>query len=433
MRMLLRRVLLLALCLLLALTPALADGMRFTLRADVQPAAWPEELQPLADALTLLLEAATFRGSLVADDGAFELDAALDVADGVSTGSAAVQVYGIASHWGVRSSLLGDTELMVNCGSLLPFGMKARDYLGLPLDAAALLVPYTHTDALAAAMELLAPLFPSEDGKTRISRAELDAIVTDLDALCDEDPAMNRYLEVTGLYRTAKYYCKRYSDLPEWLFSSLTVKREGNDLTWSSGIITILKVREKKDSLTASFSLPTLVSMDASLVMKGTQLTGAVAIEMDSLQADIEFTLPTQLTSGLSDVRLTVDAESHILPEEGVHLRITGHTQGNDVILHLVHPDTSVTLLTVSGTLVPFAADPLPAWSPDDFTGVNILSVNSDSLQALLSDVKWPLLTGVFELVAAAPARAVQQLMDYAEDAGLIDLLTAAMDGGADY
>ena len=433
MRNLFRRVTALTLLLLLGLTPALAQGIRFDLRAELNSPAYGEELQQLTNALSQLLDASTLRGSLVTGHGAFSLDAELILTDGDAAASTTFQVYGIDSHWGVRSSLLGEEELMVNCASLLPFGVKARDYLGLPLDTAALLVPYTHADALAEAMPLLAPLFPSEDGKTVLTRAEVDAIVTGMERLCDEDPALNRYLEVTGLYRTAKYYCQRYSDLPEWLFSSLTVKRDGRNLTWFSGIFTIFKLRVKEDQLTAAFSLPTLANMEASLVHKDGQLTGSVDLSMDSLSADIDFSLPTRLTASAASFSLTVDAASPLLPEEGMRLRMTGSIQGNAVTLHLLQPDTGAQLLTVTGTLTPFDADPLPDWTPGDFTGVNILSVNGDSLQELLHDVKWPLLTGLFDLVAAAPAQAVQQLMDYAEDAGLIDLMTAAMDGSYDY
>ena len=433
MHSLMRRIASLALALLLALTPALADGMRFTLQATVHPDACTEDLPPLTSALALLLEAATLSGSFITDDGTFRLDAAIQLTDGAATGKADLHLFGIDSHWSIRSSLLGETELMVNCASLLPFGMKARDFLGLPLDAAALLVPYTHVDALSAAMDLLAPLFPAQDGKTSLTRAEIDAIVSGLERLCDEDPALNRYLEVTGLYRTAKYYCSCYFGLPQWIFSSLTVKRDGKDLTWSAGVVTVLKIREKDGRMTASFTLPTLASIDASLAEKNGQLTGSITADMDSIQADIDFTLPTRLTSGISDIRLTVDASSYLLPEDGFHLRVTGHTQGNDLTLHLLHPEWNATILTVTGKLIPFASDPLPPCTPEDFTGFNILSVNSDSLQHLIRDVKWPLMTGLFELVAAAPARAVQQLMDYAEAAGLIDLLTSALDGSEGY
>ena len=68
-----------------------------------------------------------------------------------------------------------------------------------------------------------------------------------------------------------------------------------------------------------------------------------------------------------------------------------------------------------------------------DLNGVNILSVNSDSLRALLSEVKWPLMNGLFDMVNAAPASAVQTLMDYAEDSGLIDLRLDSMSGGSGY
>ena len=77
MHSLMRRIASLALALLLALTPAFADGMRFTLQATVHPDACTENLPPLTSALALLLEAATLSGSLITDDGTFRLDAAI--------------------------------------------------------------------------------------------------------------------------------------------------------------------------------------------------------------------------------------------------------------------------------------------------------------------------------------------------------------------
>ena len=54
-------------------------------------------------------------------------------------------------------------------------------------------------------------------------------------------------------------------------------------------------------------------------------------------------------------------------------------------------------------------------------------------LQALLGDVAAPLLSGLLDLLAAAPAQAVQTLMDALEDTGMIDLLADALSGGSGY
>lgn len=430
----LRRMIALTLCLLLTLPPALGEGLRFDLHASVDPSAYPQEMQTLMEGIAQLLEAACFEGTVTADGSAFDLDATLHLSSDGHTAEPTLHVYGIDSHWGIESSLLGDTELMINCSALLPFGEKTRNYLGLPLDMAALLVPYTHKDAFAGVATVLAPLFPHSDSKTTFTRAQLDAVVGELVRLCDEDAALHRYLHVTGLYDAVLRCFSAYAELPGWLLSSLTVQRKGDTLKWTTaGLVTLLSLEEKEDRFLLSFDLLTLAKVKATLIRENDTLTGNALVDLGSVQMTSSFALPVQLSDTLSSVTFTLDAEAPQLPEEGLHIRITGQTQGNDLALRLLDPDTSAVLLCVYGKLhPPYAAD-LPQWTPADFTGVNVLSVNGDSLRRLLTDVRWPLLEGVFDLIVAAPAPAVQTLMDYAEDSGLIDLLTDAMSGGSGY
>lgn len=428
-----RRILLLTLCLLLAASPALAAGMRFSVQLSIDPAAFPGADQALLNGLTGLMKVTTLEGEFVCDGASFELDAALLMGEGKGASRTTCRIWGLDSHWGVRSSLLGDEELMVNCAALLPFGQKASNYLGIPLDAAALLMPYTHVNALSSITALIAPLFPAEDGKVTLTRAEMDALVNEISRLCDEDPALNLWLQTTGLYRTAKRYCSAYFSVPEFILPSLTVRRSGDSLTWKSGLLTILSISRKDGVTTCSFSLPALASGEATLQQKGDQITGSASIDLDGLEVTASASFPARLTTSTADIALSVDAASPILPDGQLRLRVAGQTHGNSVTLHLLHPDSSATLLTAQGTLIPLAAEDLPRYTPADLTGVNILSVNGDSLRALLNDIKWPLMSGLFDLVTAAPAPAVQALMDYAEDSGLIDLLTDALSGGSGY
>lgn len=423
------RLLVLTLCLLLAANPALASGMRFTIRASIHSDAFPADQQPLCAALSGLLEAAQLEGAFVSSGSAFTLNATLLMGQGDAASRTTCRIFGTHSHWGVQSSLLGDTELMVNCAALLPFGQKARSYLGLPLDAAALLVPYTHVNAFASVSELLAPLFPAEDGKVTLSRAEMDALAREISRLLDEDPALNLWLNTTGLYGTARRICSTYFTIPELLLPSLTARRSGGSLTWKSGLITLLSVQEKDGGVTCEFALPTLASISASLQQDGDRLSLDAAIQMDSLQATVSASMPIRLTPEGGHIRLKVDAVSAILPDGELHLLVEGETHGNAVALRFLNPDTSAALLSLEGTLIPTTPDALPAYTHQDLTGVNILSINSDSLRALLDEVKWPLLTGLFDLVVAAPAPAVQTLMDYCEDSGLIDLMSGAISG----
>ena len=51
-----RRILAAACCMIWLSTSALADGVRFTLSADVEPSAWPGDDRKLATVLDALLE-----------------------------------------------------------------------------------------------------------------------------------------------------------------------------------------------------------------------------------------------------------------------------------------------------------------------------------------------------------------------------------------
>lgn len=430
----LRRVMALTLCLLLALSPALGEGMRFDLHASVDPSAYPGELQTLMDGISQLLEAACFEGTVTTDGSAFDLDATLHLSSAGHAAEPTLHVYGIDSHWGIESSLLGDTELMINCAALLPFGEKTRNYLGLPLDVAALLVPYTHKDALAGAMTVLTPLFPQSDSQTTFTRAQLDAMVAELVRLCDEDAALHRYLHITGLYDAILRCLEAYAEIPGWLLSSLTVQRKGGTMTWTTaGFVTLLRLEEMTDKCTFTLDLLTLARIKATLITENDTLSGNAMVDFSNVQMTASFSVPTQIDEATHPIHLTLDAEAPHLPDDGIHIRITGRTQGNDVSLRLQDPDSNAVLLAVDGKLHPSYAVTLPQWTPADFTGVNVLSVNGDSLRRLLTEVRWPLLEGMFDLLVAAPAQAVQTLMDYAEDSGLIDLLTDAMSGGSGY
>lgn len=274
--------LLLVLCMMMALTSAGAQGLSFSLSASVAPAVYPDDKQSLMQGLASLLNASRVDGQLILNDSSFDMNAALHLGSGRDRSSTTLRVWGTDSHWGVQSSLLGDTELMVSCASLLPFGQKVRNHLGLPLDATALLIPYTHADALSAPAAVLAPLFPTDVGKTSLTRAELDAMLAELLRLSEEDPAFNRWLEVTGLYRTFRRYCRGFASVSEIILPGVTVKRTENSLTWSANFVPLLSIRQDEHSLTASFSVPTLINLQASIITDGRQLEGEFLAELDA-------------------------------------------------------------------------------------------------------------------------------------------------------
>ena len=431
MRTFLRRLAPLLLALMLA-APALAEGACFTLRASINPEACPGESRPLMTALAQLLEAAQLEGTYASTGDSFQLDAQLHLGEGSDASRTTLQLWGIESHWGLRSSLLGDEELMINCAALLPFGQKARSYLELPLDQAALLVPYVHADGLSAVAELFSPLFPEEDGSIHLTRTEMDALASELRRLCDEDARLNRYLESTGMYPTVVACCMVYAEMPELLLPWLTVTRSGDTLTWQSGTFTLLEIHRTATALRVSLLLPTMGSAEAEITTDGRTAQGSVSMLLMDMQASAAFRLPNRLTEEPAPLSLVLDVRQPLI-DRTLRLRVEGEASSSAARIWLQNPDTAQPMLTLECALSPADMQPLPAWTPADLTGMNVLSVNSDSLHALLSEVKWPLLEGLFDLIVAAPAPAVQTLMDCAEESGLIDLLTDALAGGSGY
>lgn len=433
-RCILLRLIALILCLLMSLTSVSAEGFGFTLHASLDPAHYPADLQPLMNGLASLLDASAMEGTLVTQGTSFALDGIFMLDDGSRQSQTAIRVYGLDSHWGVRSSLLGEEELMVNNSSLLAFGQKTNDWLGIPLDKAALLVPYTHAYALQSVWEVVMPLFPAEPGKRTFTRAELDDMARTLLTLCDEDAALNRWLDVTGLNATVTRYIKRFLELPALVVPGMTVSRTERSLTWDVYFVNILTIQHSDAAFEMNASIPTFLSVNASVTQALGQITGDFHAQLgESIQAEAAFVLPAALPSEQTGLYLTVNASAPKLPEDGFHLSLQGEASGGTLVIRQLDPDSGAVMLTLSAELSAFTPEELPSYTPADLTGMNVLSVNGDSLRELMHAVRRPLLSGAIDLITAAPPEAVQALMDYAEDSGLLDLLTDALSGGSGY
>lgn len=428
----LRQLLLLLPCLLVM--PAFGEGCRFTLRAGIDPSQYPAAQQALMTGLGSLLDTAELQGTLAYEGGSFALDATLLLGEGRTRSRTAFGVYGTSSHWGVRSSLLGAQELMLNNAALLPFGQKAADWLGLPLDKAALLVPYTHEYALRNVADILAPLFPAQNGRTYLPRTELDGMAKALLTLCDEDAALNRWLNATGLYRTVIRYLRAFLELPVLAVPGVSVTRTDSCLKWDVYFINILTLSQTDTQASLRFSVPTLIDIQGSAARQDARLTGKLMARVDdSIQVDAAFSVPFTLPAAVPGIYLSVDAQAPGLPENGFHLSVEGEALGSTLILRQLSPDTGRAMLTLTAEVADYVPEAVPAYAPEDLTGMNLLSVNGDSLRELMTGIRRPLLSGLFDLLVAAPPEAVQSLMDWAEDAGLIDLLTDALSGGNAY
>lgn len=434
MKMHLRRLLALTLCLLMAAFPALGEGLRFDITADLDAALYPREMRSVLQGVSALLDALSLSGTLTTHDGSFDLNADVTLGSGSAACTTSLQVFGMASHSGVRSNLLGEQELMVNHLSLLPFGLKAREWFGVPLEKAALLVPFVHEDALQCTQDVIAPFFPAQNGISLITSDDIRTRAQTLLRLCDEDESLYNWLDATELYSTAKYYLRLLISASDYIVPGLTVTKTDNTLSWDILFLNVLKLSEKDNTLSLSVNVPALLTINGTLRDDKQFVTGALHVGLqDDLSADLSFSLPTVLPCLLPAFYLTLDATGKGLPDDGLHLVFDGEARGNTLLIRQLLPDHSHPLLTITATLTPFTPSKLPSYTPSDLNGLNILSVNSDSLITLLRDVRQPLLTGAYDLLVAAPPQAVQTLMDVLEDTGILGLLTDSLSGGSGY
>lgn len=428
----LRRVLLLALCAVLALSPAMADGIRFTVSADMDPVQYPVEDRALLEGVAALLDAAAFEGTLLTNDGSFDLSLTMLLEDDEDPLATELRVFGLDSHWGVQSPLLGDATLMLNNLAMLEFGVKANHHLGVPLQQLCLLVPYAHTSALAVIAEALSPLLPQEEGVYTLNPDELNTLAETLTDLAENDRTVRYWIEAIGMASgTDALVYSLLPALPEYLTQAapdgLTVTRTADSLTWRSGEATLLTMTEADRTTSLNIALPEICTVNATLRDDATFLTGSVHIASPVLNADASFSLPAALPVTFP-FYLTLDAEGSLLGEP-LHIFLDGEARGNTLTIKQLLPDHSRTMLTITATLTEFIPENLPVYTPADIEGVNILSATSDSLAALMARVQKPLLTGLFDLLVALPSETVQAAMDLLEDSGILGLLTDAMLG----
>lgn len=430
----LRRLLICSLAMVLALSPALAQGVQFRITADIDPVQYDSDLQSLMAGLAALADVGAIEGTLLPGENSFDMNAALLLPHRDETCRTDLHVWGLDSHWGIASSLLGETELMVNNLALAEFGVKAYNHLGVPLQYAALAVPYTHTSALDVLRPVVTPLFPEEDGETLLTAEDLRALTGRIAELARTDRTVRCWIEAVGIASGGDQVIFDTLDaLPETMGKlcpqGMAVIRSGDDLHWQpvGSDAALLSLTHEGSTAHLTASLPGVIVLETTLRDDGSIQTGTLRLESAVLDAEIGFSLPTALPVTLPFF-LTVDAEGMLLGEMPVKLVFEGEAHGSTLTIRQLLPDQTRTMMTLTAVLTPIAGQ-AAAYTSADLAGVNILSVTGATLGELMREVAPTLVKGLFDLVAAMPASTCQALMDLLDVSGILPLLTDAMSG----
>lgn len=439
MRILFRRVLcaLLCLCLMapcLAAAEGDASGMAFDLQFQMDPSAFPAEQQKVLAGIADMVNIITLQGTLdKAYTGCFDLNAQL-MLSGQEDTRTSLRLFGNESLWNVQSSLLGSETLMVNMIATLEFAMKIYFHMNIPLQRVALFVsPYVHTSAFEALGSAWHSVMDLHEGQGAIPREDLLALAGELSAIAQDDRTFQMWVQAVALEAGYDETLMDFmASLPDWADTFLaeegiTVSAMGATETWRTGETTLF-TRTAGDDLNAwSLTLPTtLEGYDVSVFCReGELLQVHITDEYEDVILDLCVKAETVANTAFS---LDVDIAGVFL-EEDMQLRLVGQRDGDYFTLSMLNPQTSQPQLTVSGTVTAYTPKTIPSFTAAQLLeGVNLLSINDETLSLLLGSVGSPLVKGVFPLLVHMPASSVQSLLDLATESGLLDVL---LNGGA--
>lgn len=439
----LRRLLACLTCLALLPFTALAEdapvGFSFNLSFDMDASAYPQADQAMLQGVADFLNILTVSGTAAVDAPSFDVNFDI-LLDGSEDTRTAFRLCGLDSHYQLESSLLGDQGLMMNNLALLEFAMKAYYHLEMPLQYVALLVsPFAHTTAFDWIRDPWNGVMHSAEGSRVIPREEL----MDLAAYIAENAEMDRafYNWVAALTLDLGYsdtILESLACLPEWADGFLdeegiTVTVTGGTETWATGDVTLLTRAASGSGESWSLTLP--ASLDGSTAQVSFARTdGGISLsilcegeeENTLLDADIALAgLPETLPfSGEASLRVHIGGE--MLPDElNLHWQLT--SDGSAMTLAQLDADTLAPMLTVRGAWAACQL-PAPAIAPVDLTGINIFSVNDESLKEFVNDVASPFVTGMIPLLLHMPLSSYQTLFGLLEQYGVLDLLAAGLE-----
>lgn len=437
MHMIFRRITALLLCLTMLPLAALAEGTQqgyaFDLSFEMDASAYPEDSQEMMAGFADMLNMMNLSGTAVRQGESFDLDFDLMLNGNESTRTD-FYLYGVDSNWQLESSLLGEEKVMFNNKAMLEFAMKAYYHLEMPLQYIALAVsPYAHRSAFTWLGVRWRNTFHAKEGSRKINADKL----ANLAAFIAENAEYKRafYNWVCALTMELGYSDVIFESLytlPDWLDSflaedSIQVTVDGDHEIWMNGEDVLFE--RSGDSWTLALP-PSLEG--ATVTASCTRQDGNAALVADIATADGEALLDFDLAvSGMPDAfpfAGEMDAAlslSGLMFEEPVDLAAKLVSDGSAITLDLLNADRAA-MLTVTGTIAPKEL-PAPDYNGDDLTGLNIFSVNDESLSAFVSNVMEPFMTGFLPLLVELPASSYNSMFELLNQYGVLDLLTGGM------
>lgn len=445
MRMLLMKRLTACLLCLALLLPALAlsedeaRAVRFDLSFQMDATAYPEDDQEILSGIADMLNILTLSGVYTWKGNSFDLnaDALLENAEETRTN---FHLYGLDSHWQLESSLLGDQKVMFNMLAYLEFAMKAYFHLDMPLQYIALCTSRFATESAFWELgDAWNSVMNAQSGSRVIAREDVLALAGRLAEIASSDRNFEYWLKALTLdlgYDDA--IMESLEALPDWADSflgedGLTVAAADGSETWSTGDTVLFTRTQAEDRDAWSLELPATLDGYSSSVTY-TREGGAVALHIGATSEDPDDLLninlsATDLPESLpltGSPTLALDMDGEMLGVMAQHLRLEGKTSGDTLTLTQTDAATGAPMLTVTAALLEEAPTVTPSYAPDDLDGLNIFSVDDNSLGDFVSAITEPFTKGMMPVLLHLPATSYTSIFALLNQYGVLDLLTGS-------
>ena len=93
-----------------------------------------------------------------------------------------------------------------------------------------------------------------------------------------------------------------------------------------------------------------------------------------------------------------------------------------------MNTEKNLPMVWAEGTITKAEPAFTPFYPPGEVTGVDLLSVNDESLKDFVESVTRPVMEGMLPLLLQVPASAYQAVYQLLEDYGILSLMTAGLE-----
>ena len=426
-----------------------ARGYRFQLTMHLNDPAGEKGGRSSLSGYADLLDALVFEGTWAqaVDSDEMDLHLVLRPVDPAAD-PLTLRIFGTPAFRFLTSPVLGQEQLVFSNDSLLPFGVKTYEHLGIPLQYAAFLSPHTWNRAFSRSVREWKKMSDSRSAKGVVPRKNTNRMIKQWNSQLDSNTYLQTLISSIGLDTGMEEKSQAFfTGIPDWFSKRVTrgknirVSRKNNAETWSSGGGTFARVETPEGTTRITLTLPAMDSgFQPAFFYENTRQEQSQALQLTAQIQETASPDEPLLDLNVSGEGLPLDWPQDCDAEMNVNLRgklfqnlafsafLRGTREGRLTLEFFPPIDESRLsdpVLTVSGTVEPLEGDvSVPAASEEDISrSVDILRVNDVTLAEFISGIQASFVPGMIRFLIGIPTTACQAVLNDLTDSGAVQLL----------